>query len=675
MSQSRKTSEKTEQTASSAEVNIIFHVGSHEEYATILSKSLEEEYVPKNHKASSSNNSPIDAASSLTNSQKMDDTSTLGDASKLSDDDSDDDGFEFMDESDTLIKHAADNMPSENKPITFFETARKSLNAKSLHPIFIVKRSSKRSTATKPITIPQHKDRLASIAASPHSKDSPLSSSGLGIFGTNSGSKLSSQQSSSSTNGSGLNVIQSITASGVASVSQLFFYKDYADPRYNDIHSPMIPLEAICYNYYKLLIPDCVSKTYAHYVDCGAEGQKYVGVSSKAIPNFRSIASDPLTDTDLKNHDILKHLALILTASYIFAEDDLHRGNLSKHHRIDFDMSLWPILYYFKKEWTFRPPEKRFDVIDPDDILHFPNLKKAKPFYWPTNDPSIIPPGIISAIEKVTGHKASENAFTIDVIELFRKLELNETFRYYKYRTLLKYILTDQLIYRNLARLVSPQILKKTDGTPTDIYTLMADYHNGRIAAFKGVLQDLPEFQEFIQTHGEQALKEIKAEFAQHDQHHMKQAEKLSNKTHKQHHLSAIIRVKEASPNAILWDDIDIIDLRYDAIMAATKASAADMAVKNKINEAVEKCALAKTKTAAAKTDAEKMEVIRLEKEAEEAKKVRDSAIKTLSALQEAAEKANIQLYVANAHLDKTVIFPYSNHDKSGQGHSLIKKR
>ena len=78
---------------------------------------------------------------------------------------------------------------------------------------------------------------------------------------------------------------------------------------------------------------------------------KVIGLSSKLVDNFQDLLQNPLTAEDLKNAEIVKGLAVGLTLSYIFEEDDLHRSNMNKYGvRIDFDMSMWPFVFDYKNE-------------------------------------------------------------------------------------------------------------------------------------------------------------------------------------------------------------------------------------------------------------------------------------------------------------------------------------
>jgi len=212
----------------------------------------------------------------------------------------------------------------------------------------------------------------------------------------------------------------------------------------------------------------------------------------------------PVTARDLKNFRTIKGQAIGLTTSYIFEEDDLHTFNVSETGvRIDFDMSLWPITYHFKKggafDWALRDPTGRFDVTA-NDILHFPNLKDAAPFYWPALAANVL--------------NVSKNAFSSRANAIHQKLESHPVFIHYKFVTLIKYILTSEDIYRNISRL---HIHEESKFENKNFIDILAKHEADRLALFKTELLKLTNFHEFLATHGDKILKNILMEFSEYN--------------------------------------------------------------------------------------------------------------------------------------------------------------
>ncbi len=225
---------------------------------------------------------------------------------------------------------------------------------------------------------------------------------------------------------------------------------------------------------------------------------------------------------DLINFRIVKGLALCLVASFLFEEDDLHRKNMSKYgKRIDFDMSLWNRLYSYKYmagsflvkflrsttssayPLSFREPGNRFDTGE-DDIKHFPNLRKFDPYYWVTKGQPYFPETIAKMF--------SENGFISSDHAIFALLENHPVFIYYKYRTFLKYILTDSNMYRDIADL---NICKGLNHESGDTFAnVLTDDQKKRIQYFEDLLVKMPEFKLFMQQDGDRAFREIREEFA-----------------------------------------------------------------------------------------------------------------------------------------------------------------
>ncbi|VVC76542.1 hypothetical protein AQUSIP_18580 [Aquicella siphonis] len=225
----------------------------------------------------------------------------------------------------------------------------------------------------------------------------------------------------------------------------------------------------------------------------------------------------PVTAKDLRNYRTIKGLAIGLTTSYIFEEDDCHTGNMSKDgKRIDFDMSPWPITYKFKKtgpiDWTFRDPAARFPVTA-CDILNFPNLKDAAPFYWPTIPVRFIPEAFISAASKF--FKTSNNAFPSQDNSLYQRLAKHPVFIHHKFSTLLKFLLTNDETYRSICTLhIRPESQHENQST----VDMLVQHQAERLRAFKSEITKLPQFRDWLSLNGDTVLKNILYEFTEYNQ-------------------------------------------------------------------------------------------------------------------------------------------------------------
>lgn len=234
-----------------------------------------------------------------------------------------------------------------------------------------------------------------------------------------------------------------------------------------------------------------------------------------------------ITTKNLLNYRIIKGLAIALTTRYIFKEDDNHSHNMSKYgHIIDFDMTKWNILYKFKKmkqlDRKLRQPLDTTYHFTERDLRNFPDLKDAKPYYWPTYQ-VMFTESVIKTINffgyDVTDYAKTiaKNFFTINDNEAYKKLSNNPIFKYHQFQTLLKFLLTNEHMYRGFAELHIPidAFSKSEDGKPNQkllIDELVKD-EAARIAELYKVLSIMPEFKEFLLQHGDSAFANIKKEF------------------------------------------------------------------------------------------------------------------------------------------------------------------
>lgn len=285
--------------------------------------------------------------------------------------------------------------------------------------------------------------------------------------------------------------------------------------KHNPEGSLMSALETVGWSLYHLIEPDYVpDKANTHYNRQG----KSVGVSVAEIPNFSSIKESPLTELDLENEEILKGLAICMVLSWFFAEDDLHRGNMDKFgHRIDFDMSLYPVTGYFKESaflHVYRPCDpSRFNITE-RDIESFPKLTDANPFYWPTKPQPIIDEGTRNKLSSFL--PISNNAFQCTDIELLKKLSDNPTFIYYKYRTMLKLSLLNKVHFEQRIQDHMPKGITHPDPkfSNVKIADLILDFIVNRQQQLRQTLVKMPSFQDFLLLSGEDAKTSILEAFA-----------------------------------------------------------------------------------------------------------------------------------------------------------------
>ncbi len=246
-----------------------------------------------------------------------------------------------------------------------------------------------------------------------------------------------------------------------------------------------------------------------------------------------------VTKDDFRKFRIIKGLAIGLTASYIFGEDDLHRNNMSKDgKRIDFDMSLWLILFGLKDMWfverKLRQPNKNAHNVTERDIVNSPILEDAQPYHWPAK-----PPGFLQSVA-MRSTSGAANAFSKEASAIYHKLAppkpdeqgvtplesaATKVYRHYKYATLLKFIISNESIYRNIGLL---HIRKDRELESKNAVETLARFQAERIQRFKDVLVRIPEFGEFLKADGDRLLQAMLLEFEEHNKKYLEPIAKLA---------------------------------------------------------------------------------------------------------------------------------------------------
>lgn len=230
-----------------------------------------------------------------------------------------------------------------------------------------------------------------------------------------------------------------------------------------------------------------------------------------------------ITYANLNNYRIVKGLAIGLTSSFIFTEDDLHRNNFSKYgKRIDFDMSLWQISYHYKESnavWWRKPTDKTFKR-STADISNFPFLQSSGPFYWPAN----LPHNTTSTTWKDVLNLIAKKIYLPQENSTFRKLKDNIVFKYHTYATLGKYILTNPDVYRQIALAhlgeeyriplsLIPHIKQRDskiiDNETISLVNAIVKEQELQICEFENLLLSMPEFGFFFKFFYKDIIKDL----------------------------------------------------------------------------------------------------------------------------------------------------------------------
>lgn len=203
--------------------------------------------------------------------------------------------------------------------------------------------------------------------------------------------------------------------------------------------SALLPqIEAGVAALYKLIKPKHIPKVRAvHKPDPITAEPRFYATVSQEFPDFMDLQTFLGTEFGAPGHeakdkkllDFLAEngLAEMCALSYFFEEDDCHLGNIGisdgRVVRIDFDMSAYSLVKGVRGE---RFATSAQFPITQHDLSHFPCVKDATPFYWPTT------------YQMLSGSRG----YSGRAVELFSSLEHNETFRAKSYATFLKIICT-----------------------------------------------------------------------------------------------------------------------------------------------------------------------------------------------------------------------------------------
>lgn len=222
--------------------------------------------------------------------------------------------------------------------------------------------------------------------------------------------------------------------------NKLWILKDFG---VQDAFLPQI--EAGVAGLYRLIKPRHIPKVrVVHKPDSITTEPRFYATVSQEFPNFLDLQSylgpefgSPSYEAkDKVSIDFLVEngFAEICALSYFFEEDDFHLKNVGISEgyvvRIDFDMSAYSLVKKIRGERLIAGSAEF--PITAHDLSHFPCIKDATPFYWPTT------------YQLLSGPRG----YTGRAVELFSLLEKNEKFRAKSYAAFLKIVCTPDAAMR-----------------------------------------------------------------------------------------------------------------------------------------------------------------------------------------------------------------------------------
>lgn len=274
-------------------------------------------------------------------------------------------------------------------------------------------------------------------------------------------------------------------------------------------NAAMTHCESFMGHLYSLMLLYGVARGYA----CYDENQKFIAVSSKGLTDFKTFKEAPLSKEQLSNPQFRERFIRILNVFRILREDDGHSGNITVNlQTFDADCALWGgyeedaqgiktllgtvLIKGGRPNVDFVPgigrdPGLAFNLVnngDMDkgayDIAHFPNIKHANPWYFPSR-------------QNYISSYVTTNPWSADEVELVQSLETEETL-HICFEQYLEYMFDISKRFPHLAALHFPENMT----VPQQEQTIIAMYNklNERICKeYWQVLPKMPQFNLFLQ--------------------------------------------------------------------------------------------------------------------------------------------------------------------------------
>ena len=227
-----------------------------------------------------------------------------------------------------------------------------------------------------------------------------------------------------------------------------------------------------------------------------------------------------------KNYRIVKRQGIARTTRALLKENDDHNKNSSKDGWIfDFDHLLDDLLYHFhsksSKRFYPKPTAETFKFTE-RNVLAFPDLPDGEVRYCPAKDTSFSS-SVIDAISLV--YSITDNFFRPEDTLAYKELQHNRIFNFFKFKTMLKFLLIQQKVYQAVAQLhlSDDEIFQNEEGESKNVLTALMENLAARIKEVVNVLIPMPVFQYFLEHDGDAAVTLIKEELTFYLEKHTKE--------------------------------------------------------------------------------------------------------------------------------------------------------
>ncbi|VVC75688.1 hypothetical protein AQUSIP_09780 [Aquicella siphonis] len=271
--------------------------------------------------------------------------------------------------------------------------------------------------------------------------------------------------------------------------------------KFND-NEAMLYCESFMGHLYSMSLLYGVTRCYVRY----DENDKPVALSSLEIPNFNTFKhkDSQLTQESLKDPAYRTRFIRLLAVLFRMHEDDAHCGNITTDLQIfDADCAFWDVTCKVKGgrpnvdnvlpgHLISRDPETAFQLHE-QDIIHFPNITHAKPWYFPS-------------LDAVATAYFSNNPFTPQETALVKKLETCPETLDICFYEFLDWMLDISQRFRPLAQLTIPGKLTVKGENVIKMYCAKNDMIN---CEYWAVLPKMPLFHDFLKRNSDRVIHEI----------------------------------------------------------------------------------------------------------------------------------------------------------------------
>ena len=231
---------------------------------------------------------------------------------------------------------------------------------------------------------------------------------------------------------------------------------------------------------------------------------------------YQKIAQEhSLMPEHMETYRILKGHAVAFSSAILGQDADFHRNNFSRlGEHCDFGYRMRPVSTKFEGDRLnfCRDSGIKTYYLSAEDFIHFPNIRHAKPFLWPTCVSPRLPVLPTNLVEMIySAMDLSANSYPVEDTLLYQQLEKNRYFAWNKCARFFRYLLLSPDIFQAMTE----QFVLPEQGVGQLIRDAL-DNQNRYYAYTANLLMTIEEFLVFFRENGAAELTRFENEFLQH---------------------------------------------------------------------------------------------------------------------------------------------------------------